>query len=487
MYDETSIKNWPDLEKILFTKKVYSNLKNELDKNAFKRVRCVNSQWVSECLKKKSLISTANYELKPLRKVLSEKKENLFAKSSQAHKRHAQLEESEDDSKRAKTSLTKTDILDILTKSDGSDSEGEFFSASESPDKTKSPLKKPVQTQTFVCAHSSSEQPVNPNKFLTDKLDELGSIYDKTKDRFRALSYQKASAVLKRHPEAVTSYEQAIKLPGIGKNIAEKIAEIAQTGELRKLNNINQREDLSAIKLFTDIHGVGPTTAQQFVNQGFRTLEDLKERAHLTRQQKIGIKYYDEFKQRIPRDEVALIEQTVKDAALSINSGLIVQTCGSYRRGKATCGDVDILITHADGHSHKAVMNKLLEMLHESGFLTDDLALQDERSDSQRKYLGVCKLPGDDKLHRRLDIITVPYDEYACALLYFTGSAHFNRSMRSLAHKYEMSLSEHSLNKNVKRKGNAKVSDGEPIKTLTEEDVFKCLNLPYRKPEERDF
>lgn len=267
VYDETSIKNWPDLEKILFTKKVYSNLKNELDKNAFKRVRCVNSQWVSECLKKKSLISTANYELKPLRKVLSEKKENLFAKSSQAHKRHAQLEESEDDSKRAKTSLTKTDILDILTKSDGSDSEGEFFSASESPDKTKCPLKKPVQTQTFVCAHSSSEQPVNPNKFLTDKLDELGSIYDKTKDRFRALSYQKASAVLKRHPEAVTSYEQAIKLPGIGKNIAEKIAEIAQTGELRKLNNINQREDLSAIKLFTDIHGVGPTTAQQFVNQ----------------------------------------------------------------------------------------------------------------------------------------------------------------------------------------------------------------------------
>ena len=35
--------------------------------------------------------------------------------------------------------------------------------------------------------------------------------------------------------------------------------------------------------------------------------------------------------------------------------------------------------------------------------------------------------------HRRLDIIVVPYAEYPCALLYFTGSGHFNRSMRSKA------------------------------------------------------
>jgi DNA polymerase lambda len=57
----------------------------------------------------------------------------------------------------------------------------------------------------------------------------------------------------------------------------------------------------------------------------------------------------------------------VKEAAYKINPGLICMACGSYRRGKADCGDVDILITHPDGKSHKGVFSKLLSSLHESG------------------------------------------------------------------------------------------------------------------------
>lgn len=41
--------------------------------------------------------------------------------------------------------------------------------------------------------------------------------------------------------------------------------------------------------------------------------------------------------------------------------------CGSFRRGKPTCGDVDVLVTHPDGHSHQGVFNKLLNILHKSG------------------------------------------------------------------------------------------------------------------------
>lgn len=121
-----------------------------------------------------------------------------------------------------------------------------------------------------------------------------------------------------------------------------------------------------------------------------------------------------------------------------------------------------------------------------SGFLTDDLVSHEENGE-QKKYMGVCRLPGPGHRHRRLDIIVVPYDEFACALMYFTGSAHFNRSMRALAKTRNMSLSEHSLNENVMRQGSLKVYGGTPLATPTEKDVFSLLGIPYRQPHERDW
>ncbi len=46
---------------------------------------------------------------------------------------------------------------------------------------------------------------------------------------------------------------------------------------------------------------------------------------------------------------------------------------------------------------------------------------------------------------RRIDIIVIPWCEWACAVLYFTGSEAFNRSMRLLAQKMGMHLSQHGL------------------------------------------
>ena len=57
----------------------------------------------------------------------------------------------------------------------------------------------------------------------------------------------------------------------------------------------------------------------------------------------------------------------VRSTALEVNPGLIAICCGSYRRGKPTCGDVDVLITHPDGKSHKGVFSKILTSLKETG------------------------------------------------------------------------------------------------------------------------
>jgi hypothetical protein len=44
--------------------------------------------------------------------------------------------------------------------------------------------------------------------------------------------------------------------------------------------------------------------------------------------------------------------------------------------------------------------------------------------------MGVCRLPPEANgsgIHRRIDIRMIPRESWACALLYFTGSDHFNR------------------------------------------------------------
>lgn len=57
----------------------------------------------------------------------------------------------------------------------------------------------------------------------------------------------------------------------------------------------------------------------------------------------------------------------VRSAAKVIKEGLELTVCGSFRRGKETCGDVDILITHPDGVSHENIFKPLLEKLKENG------------------------------------------------------------------------------------------------------------------------
>nr|XP_031538567.1 DNA polymerase lambda isoform X2 [Vicugna pacos] len=284
---------------------------------------------------------------------------------------------------------------------------------------------------------------------------------------------------------ASTQAQEAFSIPGIGKRMAEKIVEILESGHLRKLDHIS--ESVPVLELFSNIWGAGTKTAQMWYHQGFRSLEDIRTQASLTSQQAIGLKHYNDFLDRMPREEASEIEQTVREAAQAFNSGLLCVACGSYRRGKATCGDVDVLLTHPDGRSHRGIFSRLLDSLRQQGFLTDDLVSQEENG-QQQKYLGVCQLPGPGRRHRRLDIIVVPYREFACALLYFTGSAHFNRSMRALAKTKGMSLSEHALSTAVVRDTQGlKVGPGRVLPTRTEKDVFRLLGLPYREPAERDW
>ncbi|XP_003208120.2 DNA polymerase lambda isoform X1 [Meleagris gallopavo] len=471
------------------------------------RLQLVKASWLSDCIRDQKLLNTAGYSVFIPRRYREEGEQQqqqfLGSEEIQSSTEGSAAEPNVkaqvgDSSQQNPGSLAQQQPSEKVY--DDEDSEGEDASVtqgdlealisghypvklSEETSGSSSAVAQPVSK--WVCAQSSHSKKENHNQCITEKLEVLAKAYSVQGDKWRALGYAKAINALKSYHKPVTSYQEACKIPGIGKRMAEKILEILESGHLRKLDHIS--ESVPVLELFSNIWGAGVKTAQMWYQQGFRTLDDIRTKASLTSQQAVGLKHYEDFLERMPREEAAEIEQTVRQAALALKPGLVCVACGSYRRGKATCGDVDVLVTHPDGQSHRGLFSKLLDNLHESGFLTDDLVSQEDNGE-QKKYLGVCRLPGPARRHRRLDIIVVPYSEFACALLYFTGSAHFNRSMRALAKTKGMSLSEHALSMAVVRgPRGVKMASGHVLPTPTERDVFTQLGLPYREPSERDW
>ncbi|XP_074089986.1 DNA polymerase lambda isoform X3 [Macrotis lagotis] len=382
-------------------------------------VQMVKSAWLSQCLQEQKLVDTAAFSICIPDRYLDKADIQLasfqpgpsgtsaqsglpsttpFAPSQELHSKlstQPQPNYYNEDSDEEEVQITPADLEALITGQYPSTPEGDAESSLA-----------PTVSNKWVCAQPSSQKKINHNLHITEKLEVLAKAYTVQGDRWRSLGYSKAVSALKSFHKPITSYQEACGIPGIGKRMAEKIMEILESGHLRKLDHIS--DSVPVLELFSNIWGVGSKTAQMWYQQGFRTLEDIQSRATLTTQQAIGLKHYEDFLKRIPREEAAEIEQTVRETACTLNPGLLSVACGSYRRGKATCGDVDVLVTHPDGHSHQGIFNQLLDTLRQQGFLTDDLVSQDDNG-QQQKYLGVCQLPGPGRLHRRLDIIVVPY------------------------------------------------------------------------------
>ena len=230
--------------------------------------------------------------------------------------------------------------------------------------------------------------------------------------------------------------------------------------------------------------GAGPETIKRWYAKGYRTLKDLEDHVKdLNRQQNVGLKYYHEFEQRIPRSEVAQLEAYVRAAAEEVDSRLYCETCGSYRRGAETCGDIDILITHLDGDGMEGLLDKIVNKLTSVGFLTDHLSRgRHGGAQEHNKYMGVCHVPPPQGsgVHRRIDIQLIPLETWPFALLYFTGSGYFNRSMRLWARRHRYQLSDKGL---FPKYTEDLVGPCVPCKT--EKDIFDALGLDYKEPHER--
>ncbi|KAH9985907.1 Nucleotidyltransferase [Russula vinacea] len=292
-----------------------------------------------------------------------------------------------------------------------------------------------------------------------------------------------------------------MSLNGVGQKTALKIMEIIDTGALRRVD-AERTEDVAAVQLFQGIYGVGQSTAYAWYFAGCRTLEDIKERKfgiELSQAQVLGLKYYDDINTRMPREEATEIFGEIKSIALSLDPKLFVDIMGSYRRrGKSTCGDIDVMITRSpdDGKTHVGIVPKLLSTLRSAGIVTEDLSISSDARDSlDCTYRGLCVRPmkaGQDntqpRIQRRIDILAIPWESRGAALIYYTGDDIFNRSMRLKANKMGYSLNQRGLFAGVVRSTgdrSVKTNTGHIIASETEEDIFRILGVPWVEPHER--
>ena len=283
------------------------------------------------------------------------------------------------------------------------------------------------------------------------------------RNTFKANAYAKVIAAMKEHPP-IHSIHDTKGIKGLGDGIRKKIAEILETGHLAAAEQTTeQNAAFKAHELFLKVYGVGPAKAKELVDAGMRTLSDL-EKAKLNAKQLIGVRYYHDLLERIPRAEVAEHERIIAKAFAKAD---VVQVVGSYRRGAHTSGDVDVLIKGLS----QAELKAALKTLRDSGYVHETLA------EGPKKFMGIARTNATS-VARRIDILLTPEDEFAYALLYFTGSDKFNVAMRRHALTLNWSLNEHGLSA-------MKDNKAAPPTLLTEAAIFEFLGMEYRAPEER--
>ena len=306
------------------------------------------------------------------------------------------------------------------------------------------------------------------NEKLIDLLEKLSNISNKMGENHKALIYKKAQTTLYNIKEDIVELKQLEGKPFIGKVIMEKFQLYLRDGKLDLIERFNAMPE----NILIDVYGIGPNKAKELVEKGIKSIEDLRENQDLLNdKQKIGLKYYEDILERIPRGEIETYKTQFEKSFEKIkNENTKYEIVGSYRRGELNSGDIDVIIT-SDNIDN---FNLFLDDLIEKKIIIEVL------SRGKHKSLVICKLT-ENSLSRRVDFLYTSSQEYPFAILYFTGSKGFNTVMRGHALKKGLSLNEHGISKKIGGKKEEKLD----LDIKTEKDIFDYLGLIYKSPEER--
>ena len=302
---------------------------------------------------------------------------------------------------------------------------------------------------------------------MFDQAAELLEI--KGENQFRVRAYRRAARVIEGLPQSVKSLLSAgrdlSELPGIGKDLAGKIAEIVETGHFPLLDSLKRKLPGELGEIAT-LPGLGPKRVKVLHDKlKVSTLDDLrrilkKGRLHEIRGfgPIIEKKLTAALEKPAPKKRFKLsVAEAEAEALVAFlrNRGRVV-VAGSYRRRRDTIGDLDVVVTAADG---AVVGNKLAGYENVAEVLAH----------------GPTRTTVVLRSGLQVDVRAVPEQSYGAALLYFTGSQAHNIALRGIAAHRGWKLNEYGLFSGSRR-----------IAGLTEEEIYEKLRLAFIPPELRE-
>lgn len=317
------------------------------------------------------------------------------------------------------------------------------------------------------------------NSQIADTLEQFADLLEfQGANSFKIRAYRNSARVIRDLTESVKSIiddpqRNLIDIPGIGKAVAEKSQVLLETGKLPQLEELLQEIPESVLGLLR-VPGLGPKKAATLYQQlNIVSLDQLREACetdHISRLKGFGKKTQAAIlhgidiaaaaDERILWAEADVIAQSIGAFLHDCPKVQRLEFAGSYRRGKETVGDLDILVDSDDATS---VMD----------FFSD--------------YEGIEEViaRGDTKMSVRLqksfqvDLRVVPQKSFGAALQYFTGSKDHNVVLRGRAKQQGLKVNEWGVFK----------TDGDEetyVAGINEREVYQTLDLPLIPPELRE-
>lgn len=309
---------------------------------------------------------------------------------------------------------------------------------------------------------------------ILDKVADLLELADE--NAFRVRAYRTAARTIQAHGESVASIvareaASLAELPGIGRDLAGKIAEIVETGDLALRRELATKVPESLVGMMR-VASVGPKRAKRFYEElGIRTLDELEEAAREGRLRElrgVGEKLEREVAEGCAARRAHASRYRLDEAdahAAPLLAWLraapepevdVVETAGSLRRRRETIGDIDLLVASDDP---EAVAKRFLAFPEIEKVLAH----------------GGTKCAAVLRSGMQVDLRVVEPASWRAALHYFTGSKPHNIAVRTLGLKRGLKISEYGVFRGARRIGGR-----------TEEEVFRAVDLPWIPPELRE-